>query len=46
MDMNRNVNGKRPHYMNLKGVISLYPYFDKLVSASEITKKICKKLER
>ncbi|MFC6401791.1 CDP-glycerol glycerophosphotransferase family protein [Mammaliicoccus sciuri] len=40
MDMNRNINGKRPHYMNLKGVISLYPYFDKLVSVSEITKNI------
>lgn len=40
MDMNRNVNGKRPHYMNLKGVVSLYPYFDKLVSVSEITKKV------
>lgn len=40
MDMNRNVNGKRPHYMNLKGVVSLYPYFDKLVSVSEITKEV------
>ncbi|WP_259342310.1 glycosyltransferase [Mammaliicoccus sciuri] len=40
MDMNRNVNGKRPHYMNLKGVVSLYPYFDKLVSVSEITKDV------
>lgn len=40
MDMNRNVNGKRPHYINLKGVVSLYPYFDKLVSVSEITKNV------
>ncbi|WP_436869120.1 glycosyltransferase [Mammaliicoccus sciuri] len=40
MDINRNVNGKRPHYMNLKGVVSLYPYFDKLASVSEITKQV------
>lgn len=40
MDMNRNVNCKRPHYMNLKRVVSLYPYFDKLVSVSEITKEV------
>ncbi|WP_086429039.1 glycosyltransferase [Staphylococcus cornubiensis] len=39
-DMERTVNGKRPHYQNLKGVISLYPYFDKLVSVSEATKKL------
>ncbi len=39
-DMERTVKGKRPHYQNLKGVISLYPYFDKLVSVSEATKKL------
>ncbi|ARJ50642.1 glycosyltransferase [Staphylococcus lutrae] len=39
-DMERTVNGKRPHYQNLKGVISLYPYFDKLVSVSDATKKL------
>lgn len=40
MDMNRIVNGKRPHYTNLKGVTSLYPYFNKLVNVSEISKDI------
>ncbi|EGQ3486272.1 CDP-glycerol glycerophosphotransferase family protein [Staphylococcus pseudintermedius] len=39
-DMERTVKGKRPHYQNLKGVISLYPYFDKLASVSEATKKL------
>lgn len=39
-DMERTVKGKRPHYQNLKGVISLYQYFDKLVSVSEATKKL------
>ncbi len=42
MDMNRNINGTRPHYLNLKGVISLYPFYDNLVSVSEITKQINK----
>lgn len=39
-DMNRTVNGKKPHYINLKGVASLYHRFDHLVSVSEETKKI------
>lgn len=39
-DMNRTVNGKKPHYLNLKGVISLYYKFDYLVSVSEETCKI------
>ncbi|PTK60232.1 teichoic acid biosynthesis protein [Staphylococcus nepalensis] len=39
MDMERKVNGVRPHYTNLKGVMSLYPYYDKLVSVSEVTKQ-------
>ncbi|MCD8795099.1 glycosyltransferase [Mammaliicoccus sciuri] len=39
-DMNRTVNGKKPHYINLKGVISLYHKFDYLVSVSEETNKI------
>ena len=39
MDMERTVNGARPHYVNLKGIISMYPFFDKLVSVSEITKE-------
>ncbi|RZI00885.1 glycosyltransferase [Staphylococcus condimenti] len=39
-DMNRTVNGNRPHYVNLKGVISLYYKFDYLVSVSEETCKI------
>lgn len=38
MDMERTVNGLKPHYVNLKGIISMYPSFDKLVSVSEITK--------
>src|SRR5699024_4000408 len=39
MDMVRKVNGVRPHYTNLKGVMSLYPYYDKLVSVSGGTKQ-------
>ncbi|MEL0537487.1 glycosyltransferase [Staphylococcus debuckii] len=39
-DMNRTVNGNRPHYVNLKGIISLYYKFDYLVSVSEETCKI------
>lgn len=38
-DMDRTVNGVRPHYQNLKGVISLYPKFNKLVCVSEASKK-------
>lgn len=39
MDMERTVNGIRPHYTNVKGAISMYPYFDKLVNVSEVTKQ-------
>ncbi|MBU6114987.1 CDP-glycerol glycerophosphotransferase family protein [Mammaliicoccus lentus] len=39
-DMNRTVNNRRPHYQNLKGVVSLYSKFDYLVSVSEETSKI------
>ena len=39
-DMNRTVNGVKPHYQNLKGVMSLYYKFDYLVSVSEETKRV------
>ncbi|MCS4487112.1 glycosyltransferase [Staphylococcus americanisciuri] len=39
-DMNRTIDGKKPHYLNLKGVISMYPQFDHLVSVSEETSKL------
>ena len=39
-DMERKVKGRRPHYLNLKGVVTLYDYFDHIVSVSEETKKI------
>ena len=39
-DMQRTVAGRRPHYLNLKGAISLYHKFDKLVSVSEVTKEV------
>ncbi|WP_208455770.1 CDP-glycerol glycerophosphotransferase family protein [Staphylococcus durrellii] len=39
-DMQRTVSGRRPHYTNLKGAVSLYHRFDKLVSVSEVTKDI------
>lgn len=42
-DMNRWVNGKRPHYLNLKGVITLYNSFDYLVSVSDETKNVNQK---
>lgn len=38
MDMERTVNGIRPHYSNLKGMISMYRFFDELVNVSEVTK--------
>lgn len=41
-DMQRTVAGRRPHYLNLKGVISLYHKFDKLVSVSDVTKNVNK----
>ncbi|WP_144460668.1 glycosyltransferase [Siminovitchia fortis] len=42
-DMNREVNGRRPHYINLRGVFSLYKYFDELISVSEATMNLNKK---
>src|SRR5699024_360072 len=39
MYMERKVNGVRQHYTNLKVVMYLYPYYDKLVSVSEDTKQ-------
>ncbi|MFW0761880.1 CDP-glycerol glycerophosphotransferase family protein [Staphylococcus cohnii] len=39
MDMERTVNGVKPHYINVRGAISMYPYFDKLVNVSEVTKQ-------
>src|SRR5699024_9681856 len=39
MDMERTIHGSRPHYANVKGIISMYPFFDKLVSVSEVTKQ-------
>lgn len=41
-DMKRTINGKRPHYLNVKGAISTYQYFDKLISASDATKQLNK----
>lgn len=41
-DMNRNVNGRRPHYINLRGVFTLYKYFDELISVSEATMEVNK----
>ncbi|WP_404455636.1 CDP-glycerol glycerophosphotransferase family protein [Virgibacillus necropolis] len=41
-DMNRNVNGKRPHYINLRGVFTIYKYFDELISVSEATMEVNK----
>lgn len=41
-DMHKVVNGKKPHYLNLKGLISLYDKFDYLVNVSKETCKINK----
>lgn len=41
-DMEKIVKGVKPHYQNLKGLISLYPYFDKLVSVSKATSNLNK----
>ena len=41
-DMKRTINGKRPHYLNVKGAISTYQYFDKLISVSDATKRLNK----
>lgn len=42
-DMYKIVNGKKPHYSNLKGLISLYDRFDYLVNVSKETCNINKK---
>ncbi|WP_174614885.1 glycosyltransferase [Virgibacillus ihumii] len=41
-DMYRHVNGRNPHFINLRGVFSLYKYFDELVSVSEATMEVNK----
>lgn len=41
-DMYRHVNGSNPHFINLRGVFSLYKYFDELVSVSEATMEVNK----
>lgn len=38
-DMERTVNGVKPHYQNLKGLITLYDQFDKLVCVSDASKE-------
>lgn len=39
-DLNRVVNRRRPHALNLKGLISLYPEYDYLVNVSNNVKQI------
>ncbi|MHD0396682.1 CDP-glycerol glycerophosphotransferase family protein [Staphylococcus simulans] len=41
-DMNRTVNGIKPHHQNLKSVMSIYDRYNYLVSVSEETKKVNK----
>lgn len=41
-DMNRTVNGVKPHHQNLKGVMSMYDRFDYLVSVSKETERVNK----
>lgn len=41
-DMNKRINGVRPHFINLRGVFTLYKYFDELVSVSEATMNVNK----
>lgn len=36
MDQQRVVEGRKPHYINLQGIFSVYDRFDKLVSVSEV----------
>ncbi|MDK7178646.1 hypothetical protein QP445_14600, partial [Micrococcus luteus] len=38
-DMEKTVNGVKPHYQNLKGLITLYNQFDKLVCVSDASKE-------
>lgn len=42
-DSERMINGKRPHFINLRGLMSVYNRFDKLVSVSEGTMKLNKR---
>ncbi|MGX6970530.1 CDP-glycerol glycerophosphotransferase family protein [Vagococcus bubulae] len=42
-DMDREVNGKKIHRMNVKGIISVYDFYDKLVSVSSVICDINKK---
>lgn len=42
-DSEREINGKRPHRVNLRGLFSIYHRFDKLVSVSEGTMELNKK---
>src|SRR5699024_1492891 len=48
-DLVKLVGNKRPHIINLKGLMSIYPKFDKLINVSEnihqINKKKLKKLK-
>lgn len=41
-DMNREVNGKKIHYINVKGIISVYDFYDKLVSVSSVIRDVNK----
>ncbi|PTJ17930.1 glycosyltransferase [Staphylococcus simulans] len=41
-DMNRTINGVKPHHQNLKGVMSMYDRYDYLVSVSNETEKVNK----
>ena len=41
-DMDREVNGKKIHKMNVQGIISVYDFYDKLVSVSSVISEINK----
>lgn len=41
-DMDREVNGKKIHKMNVQGIISVYDFYDKLVSVSSVISDINK----
>ncbi|MER2294481.1 MAG: CDP-glycerol glycerophosphotransferase family protein [Desemzia incerta] len=42
-DSERTINGKRPHFINLRGLMTVYNHFDKLVSVSKGTMELNKK---
>lgn len=42
-DSERTINGKRPHFINLRGLMTVYNRFDKLVSVSKGTMELNKK---